>query len=347
MRDTFEPLHWKDLHEDKKAQVLQAHLFLKLKRDGTLKARSVARGNRQRHFITKEEASSPTASTEAVLYTGIIDAKEQRNVMTFDVPNAFITTRVKSKKDKAILRYDGHLVDVLTSIHPEYKKYVRNVRGKKVLIVRCNNAIYGTMKASLLYYQKFVEFLDKEGFTLNPYDPCVANKMVNGKQQTIVWHVDDCKVSHVDEAVNEAFIERVRQEFEEIFEDGSGKMKVTRGKVHDFLGMTLDYNTDGLLYVHMFKYLKEVLTSWEKLSSSRGLKETAAPANLYVVRQDAKKLDAEHKEGFHSHVQKMLFAAKRARPDSGTAVAFHTTRVMEPDEDDWSKFDHLMKYPGD
>ena len=56
-----------------------------------------------------------------------------------------------------------------------------------------------------------------------------------------------CKVSHVDEAVNEAFIERVRQEFEEIFEDGSGKMKVTRGKVHDFLGMTLDYNTDGLL----------------------------------------------------------------------------------------------------
>ena len=147
--------------------------------------------------------------------------------MTFDVPNAFITTRVKSKKDKAILRYDGHLVDVLTSIHPEYKKYVRNVRGKKVLIVHCNNAIYGTMKASLLYYQKFVEFLDKEGFTLNPYDPCVANKMVNGKQQTIVWHVDDCKVNHVDEAMNEAFIERVRQEFEEIFEDGSGKMKVT------------------------------------------------------------------------------------------------------------------------
>ncbi len=36
------------------------------------------------------------------------------------------------------------------------------------------------------------------GFTLNPYDKYVANKMVNGKQMTIVWYVEDCKVSHVN-----------------------------------------------------------------------------------------------------------------------------------------------------
>ena len=36
------------------------------------------------------------------------------------------------------------------------------------------------------------------GFEVNPYDPCVANKMVNGKQMTICWHVDDLKVSNVN-----------------------------------------------------------------------------------------------------------------------------------------------------
>lgn len=39
------------------------------------------------------------------------------------------------------------------------------------------------------------------GFTLNPYDRCVANKMINGKQCTILWHVDDLKLSHEDPKV--------------------------------------------------------------------------------------------------------------------------------------------------
>jgi hypothetical protein len=37
------------------------------------------------------------------------------------------------------------------------------------------------------------------GFVVNPYDWCVTNKTINGKQCTIlIWHVDDLKVSHVD-----------------------------------------------------------------------------------------------------------------------------------------------------
>ena len=37
-----------------------------------------------------------------------------------------------------------------------------------------------------------------EKFELNPYDPCVANKMIGGKQITICWNVENLKVSHVD-----------------------------------------------------------------------------------------------------------------------------------------------------
>ena len=40
----------------------------------------------------------------------------------------------------------------------------------------------------------------------------------------------------------------------------------------------------------------------------------------------------------------MLFSTKRARPDTGTVVSFVTTRVREPDKDDWFKLRHLIKY---
>jgi predicted CoA-binding protein len=39
--------------------------------------------------------------------------------------------------------------------------------------------------------------LQSMGFEINPYNPCVANKMVNGSQMTIRWHVDDLMISHL------------------------------------------------------------------------------------------------------------------------------------------------------
>jgi len=64
-------------------------------------------------------------------------------------------------------------------------------KGEKTLIVQCMNALYGTMVASLLYYKKFVKSLKRNGFKMNPYDPCVANKTVDGKVLTVCFHVDD------------------------------------------------------------------------------------------------------------------------------------------------------------
>jgi hypothetical protein len=49
-------------------------MFLKQKRDGNIKGRTVAGGNNQRDYIYKEDASSPNVATEAVLLSCIIDA---------------------------------------------------------------------------------------------------------------------------------------------------------------------------------------------------------------------------------------------------------------------------------
>ena len=108
------------------------------------------------------------------------------------------------------------LVDIAPDV---YKPYVtKDRKGNKQLIVQCQNAIYGTMTASLLYYCKFRNSLEGIGFEFNPYDPCVANKTVDGKQMTICFHVDDCKLSHAKKKAVDRMIRWLKREYESIFE---------------------------------------------------------------------------------------------------------------------------------
>jgi hypothetical protein len=140
----------------------------------------VAGGNKQRGTIVKLDASSPTAALESVLLTAIIDAHEGCDVAVIDIPNAFFQTRLEDDADKAIMRLRGKLAELMVKVAPEiYTKYILiNSKGETVLYVRLLNALYGIMKAALLYYQRFVTDLKSIGFEINPYDPCVANKIV-------------------------------------------------------------------------------------------------------------------------------------------------------------------------
>jgi hypothetical protein len=99
-----------------------------------------------------------------------------------------------------VIKLCGVLVDILLDIAPKlYKNYIMtDKKGTKQLIVQCQNAIYGAMIASLLYFRKFTKSIIGHGFEINAYNPCVANKIVDGNQMTILYHVDDCKMSHVD-----------------------------------------------------------------------------------------------------------------------------------------------------
>ena len=58
----------------------------------------------------------------------------------------------------------------------------------------------------MLFYEKLVTNLQQEGYKINPYNPCVANKMIDGAQYTISWHVDDLKFSPKESKVNNKFV---------------------------------------------------------------------------------------------------------------------------------------------
>ncbi len=87
--------------------------------------------------MTKEESSSPTVSTEAVLLTLIVDAREGRDVAVVDIPNAFIQTKVEDAKDRVIIWITGVIVDWLVKVAPKvYASYVAtNSKGINSLLV--------------------------------------------------------------------------------------------------------------------------------------------------------------------------------------------------------------------
>jgi hypothetical protein len=89
-QNSFKPMHWKSLTVEQCKKLLESHIFVERKWDGVLKVRQVAGGNKQQGYITKEDASLPAVSLEAVLLMHVVDANKNRDVAFVDIPNAFI-----------------------------------------------------------------------------------------------------------------------------------------------------------------------------------------------------------------------------------------------------------------
>ena len=136
---------------------------------------------------------------ESTFITASIAAHERRVVQCYDVPSAFVNTNVD---EEVIMVLKGDLAEMMIQVAPEvYQKYVAvDKKGTKILYVKLQKALYGLMRASLLFCRKLRKELEAWGFTINPYDPCVANKTTDGgKQLTAVWHVDDLMASCKDD----------------------------------------------------------------------------------------------------------------------------------------------------
>jgi hypothetical protein len=210
--------------------------------------------------------------------------------------------------------------------------------GSRVLYVELKKALYGTLKAALLFWKRLSNQLTSWGFKINQYDWCVANKIINGSQCTVIWHVDDLKISHVDPAVVSQIIDLLSGEFGK-----EAPLTINRGKVHDYLGMTIDYSDNGKVKILMDNYIKSILD--ELPADMNGESPTPAGTHLFEVNStDPSYLDEKMSVFFHHNVAKLLFLCKRARPDIQTAVSFLCTRVKKPDTDDYKKLGRVMRY---
>ena len=229
---------------------------------------------------------------------------------------------------------------MLVDISPhDYQDYVRFEGNQKVLYVEMIKALYGMLQSSLLYYKKFWKDLEEIGFKINPYDPCVANRMINGTQHTITWHVDDLKSSHKDPKVNDKFLSWLKTKYAS---DKIGEIRAIRGNKHDYLGMTLDFQIPGVVMLDMSFYIKKMIEEFpEKLT---GKVKCPWNKNLFKVDEKSSKLPQEKIKIFHTFVMKGMFLCKRARQDVLPGIIFLTTRVKDPNQEDWIKLTRILNY---
>ena len=177
---------------------------------------------------------------------------------------------------------------------------------------------------ALLWYDMFVSVLKDMGFVLNPYDMCVANKTINGKQCTVAWYVDDNKISYVEQEVVDDIVAKIGKRF-----PGLTISTVTE---HTLLGISIKYLDDGTVSLNMRDYIQEVVEDFgEDVSQTVS---TPAARWLFAV-SEARKLKGERVETSSYLVAKLLWVCQHGRMDCSPDVAFLCTRVKSPDVEDW------------
>jgi len=158
-RNCFTPIDLSKLVPLEKKKAQAAMMLLSKKKDGTVKGRCVYEGSKTRPYFSKEETASPTASAEGIFITATIDAHEEHDVMTADIPNTFIQTSLENLKDgdkKVVMKVTGMLVDLLVKVATDvYGPFVVFKNGRKVLHLQVLKALIGMLQAALLWYKKF------------------------------------------------------------------------------------------------------------------------------------------------------------------------------------------------
>jgi len=108
--------------------------------------------------------------------------------------------------------------------------------------------------AAILWYRLFSSILMAISFEINAYDPCVMNRIMEGKHQAVKFHIDDLMSSMNVTKVNDSFVTWLNKKYGK-----HAEVKATRGKQNDYLGMTIDFSTKDKVVNNMTNYIWNML----------------------------------------------------------------------------------------
>ena len=130
---------------------------------------------------------------------------------------------------------------------------------------------------------------------------------------------------------------------ENIWRHKIGQVKSTRGKVHKYSGMTLDFRSPGKVKIDMRDYVKKMVKDFPEEFDHEDVVNPAM-SKLFQVSPQSKQLNKQNSEIFHTFVAKGLFLSKRARPDINPTIPFLCTRVQASTSKDWNKLKRLLLF---
>lgn len=225
-------------------------MFMKTKFDGLgrfekIKARLVANGKQQDRALYPN-TYSPTVALQSVMMCLVVAAAEGRHVSTVDIGGAYLNAeRNSAEGEEVVMELEPMLVRILAKVTPGVKPYI-DEKGR--LLVKLSKAMYGTLDAAKIWYEKLSGVLSGMGFVQNKVDACVFNKVINGYQCTILVYVDDLLIT----SKSKDAVQVVIQELNAAFEDD---VKSSQNKDLFYLGMHIRVES-GKILVSMESYLR-------------------------------------------------------------------------------------------
>ena len=164
------------------------------------------------------------------------------------------------------------------------------------------------------------------------------NHPMNMIQCTVLWHRGDIKLSHKYTCVITDLIWILNKDHRNNF-----PLSVTRGKVHDYLGITIDFSVYWKVMIIIIDYIKK--TPADLSNDIYSEKGTPASNHLFTVNsEDPILLDEPKKVVFHHSTSKLLFLLKLGCMDGQTATSFLCTCIKQPYTYGYKKLGHIMKY---
>jgi len=191
---------------------------------------------------------------------------------------------------------------------------------------KVTGSLYGLLESGALWNEDMTNLFKSLGFNQSAYDSCVFFQ----KGIRIVLYVDDLYISYERDYDIKWLQVKLIGKF-------GGEFKFPIDNTIEFLGMKMK-NVDKGVIITMPSKLDDVTEGID------GITETPAGMNLFDIEDESAELNEDERKKFHTLVAKLLYIAKRVRPDVLLAVNFLTTRVQKPTEQDWKKLIRVLKY---
>jgi len=288
-----------------------------------LKGRFVAGGHRQdiRDYDIYREISTPTASLSSLFAVSAHAAAKHR-------------CRKKVVRFVSLTKSYVELIKTINSdLKIEYESF-QNDDGS--VIVELDFALYGCIEAGRLFYEFLKNILvERMGYKVSLYDDCVFNLFDKSGIiiSTIVIHVDDGFVTGSSETVLDNFFDQLKFHI--------GDITVQRGRIHNYLGMVMDFSQSNVVHITIEKMIRDILSDWSIDKRSRS---SPAKSQLFDIDENSPRLNEEMSRKLHRGIAQLLYLGTHVRPDILCAVIFLTSRIQKLTEEDLEKFLDILYY---
>jgi len=255
---------------------------------------------------------------------GLASGKPWQIVVKIDIKGAFVQTPMKG--EPVFMKIDQKISRYVIKLFPELEDMLEE---DGCLYTQLLKAMYGCIQASALWYALIKSFLVELGYECSETDRCVFRKRVGNRIYLLLLYVND-----ISAQVDKQEAERLRVHLRNRF----GEVQFEVGEKLSYLGMQINVKDEGTT-VDMSFYIK-------KLLEGTTVKGQASPGNhsSFIVDEESRLLEESERKYFHSTTAKLLYLAKRARPDILTLVIFLCTRVQYASVQDMEKLERVLGY---